>query len=234
LITPATAQAIVTAWRAEHQRQLSLSNLSYRNRKVSMEPTVTLITRRAGSADDLTEQDYREIYDELRSKCPLRQFAEAIHSQVSFAWWSKYERGEAHLTRARRAELRAAVGLPALPPAVADVLAGVDPDASVYQVGESSTICPPDRVILVEAEAHEPLTLRLNGDLQIVGMDGMDGMDKAVENGHVTGVTRTRRRVATKAIRLYPETWERLSALRREAGMSWEEFGGWVAELCGG
>jgi hypothetical protein len=79
---------------------------------------------------------------------------------------------------------------------------------------------------MVGAEAHEPLTLRLNGDLRIVS-------ETLAENGHVTGVTRARRRATTKAIRLYPETWERLSALRQEAGMTWEQFAAWVVELCG-
>ena len=88
---------------------------------------VTLVTGGAGSADKLTDTDYREIYgDELRSKTTLRQFAEFIGSKVRFAWWSKYERGEAHLERERRQELRRAVGLAELPRAVTEVTADVD------------------------------------------------------------------------------------------------------------
>ena len=82
-----------------------------------MTPPVTIITTNASSADTLADGDYRDIYDELRQKCPLRQFAETIHSAVSFAWWNKYERGEAVLNRERRNELRtAAVARPSKSP----------------------------------------------------------------------------------------------------------------------
>lgn len=132
--------------------------------------TVTLVTTCAQSADDLTDADYRDIYDELRVKCSLDTFVVTIGSAVSKAWWSKYERGEATLTRSRRAELRAAVGLPPLPPAVADALANVDPDASVYQVGGQRA----SRVVLVGADVSA-VNLRLNGACTV--------------EPHVTGVT---------------------------------------------
>ena len=175
------------------------------------DPAVTLVTTRSRSADDLTDTDYRDIYDELRSKCPLRQFADLIHSQVSFAWWSKYERGDAALTRARRAELRAAVGLPVLPPAVADVLATVDPDATIYQIGAGAA----DRVVMLAGV--ESVTMRLNGALQILDND-------PVQVCHVTAVTAPSRQRSTKSLSVRRETWERLNNARLRAGLTWDEF----------
>lgn len=184
-------------------------------------PPVTTVTTRAESAENLTDAQYREIFDELRSKTSLRQFAEFIHSGRSFAWWSKYERGETALDRQARQELRAIVGLPALPPTVAEACTAVAPDATVYQVGTAT----PDRVVLVGSDIHEPLALRLNGHLEATG--------DPVAESHVTPVTRARLRLPTKAVRLSPDNWNRLSALRKEAGMTWDEFAAWVAELCG-
>jgi hypothetical protein len=200
---------------------------------------VTLVTAGAGSAEQLSEADYREIYEELRNRTTLRLFAEFVESKVSFAWWSKYERGEARLDRERKAELRRAVGLPPLPVSVAEATAGVDPDARVWRVGDGAPAAPaqPDRVILVGAEVAVPLTLRLNGDLQVsfdcapAGRSAQDA-DPA-EECLVTGVTRPRRRVLSRAVRFSPDRWERLSSLRKEAGMTWDEFADWVATLCG-
>jgi hypothetical protein len=177
------------------------------------QPTVTLVTSTSASADTLTDADYRDIYDELRSKCPLRQFADLIHSAVSFAWWSKYERGEAHLNRPRRAELRAAVGLPALPPAVADVLAAVDPDASIYQVGAGAS----DRVLLVGSDVTDTLDLRLNGSLRVLD-------EEPARNSHVTAVTPPRDRSSYAGLTVRRETRNRLDAARVRSGLTWDQF----------
>lgn len=174
---------------------------------------VTLVTEGAERADRLSEADYREIYEELRGKTTLRQFAEFIGSAVSFAWWSKFERGEARLDRERKAELRRAVGLPALPRAVTEVTAGVDPNARVWSVGAGRA----DRVVLVGEGAHEPLTLRLNGNLRLMGED--EGPEAAV-----TGVTRRLRARSYRSLSVRRETWERLSEARLARGLTWEEF----------
>jgi hypothetical protein len=178
-----------------------------------MQPTVTLVTSASASADTLTDADYRDIYDELRSKCSLDRFIVAIGSAVSKAWWSKYERGEATLTRPRRAELRAAVGLPALPPAVADVLATVDPDATIYQVGAGAR----DRVLLVGSDVHDTLDLRLNGSLRILDVE-------PAGNSHVTAVTRPRDRSSYAGLTVRRETKERLDAARVKSGLTWDQF----------
>lgn len=173
-----------------------------------------LVTERAAQAETLSAADYREIFDELRSKTSLRAFAEFIGSGVSFAWWSKYERGEApHLDRERRQELRRAVGLPALPPTPGELVASVDPNARVWQVGAGRA----DRVVLVGTEVHEPITVRLNGKVEIMGED-------AGPESHVTGVTRARRNAMRGSIVVGRERWLRLNARRIAAGQSWDDL----------
>jgi hypothetical protein len=173
-------------------------------------PAVTLVTSRAQSADELTDADYRDIYDELRVKCSLDRFIVAIGSAVSKAWWSKYERNEATLTRPRRSELRAAVGLPPLPPAVTDAL-NVDPDATIWQIGAAAA----DRVVMLSP--GEAVTLRLNGALQILDED-------PAENQHVTAVTPSRDRSNYAGLTVRRETKNRLDAARRRSGKTWDEF----------
>ena len=86
-----------------------------------------LLTIAAELAEDLTEDDYRCIYAELREKCSLRAFAEFISSAVSHAWWGRYENRLVQLNHDRRNELRRAVGLPELPGTVAQALGNVSP-----------------------------------------------------------------------------------------------------------
>ena len=179
---------------------------------------VTTVTARAVASDQLSDRDYRDIFDELRTKGSLRAFVDVLASQYSIAWWSKYERDEVQLTRAARQELRRAVSLPALPPTVAEATAAADPDATVYQVGEQ----PADRIILVGPDAHD-LDLHLNGQLTVAPAPGPA----------VTPVTRLRSRKPTKAIRLSPAQWDRLQQLRQDAHLTWDELADWIARLCG-
>ena len=116
---------------------------------------VTLVTRNA-SADSLTDADYGEIFAELRQQHSLAQLCELLQSKYSRALWNKYERGETTLTRTMRNELRRAVGLPLLPPTVAEAAAAASPDAAVWQVGTG----PAEHVIMVASP--EPLTLHVN------------------------------------------------------------------------
>lgn len=171
---------------------------------------VTRVTARAASADELSEADYREIYIELRSKTTLRGFAEFIGSQYSFAWWSKFERGAVQLTRQARRELRQAVGLPALPPSVAEAMAGVDPDATVYRIDGETEGAAANRVVLVAVPGS--VVMSLNGELRIG--------DQRPEDS-VTAVTRRR---ARKTVSIGPNTWARLNEARRRAGKTWDTF----------
>jgi hypothetical protein len=183
-----------------------------------MEPR--LLTVAAELAEDLSDAQYREIYDELREKCSLRQFAEFVGSAVAHSWWSKYEHGEASLNHERRNELRRVVGLPELPWTVAQALENVSPNAAVWAIGEQ----PAGRVVLVGADQPQTLTMRLNGNLTVI--------EDAPQNALGTVVPRARRRSAHRQVQLSLETWECLNLARKAAGLSWEEFGRrWAATV---
>lgn len=180
-------------------------------------PAVTLVTARADSADNLSDQDYNDIYAELRAKCPLRQFSETIRSAVSFAWWNKYEHGEGRLNRDRRNELRAAVGLPRLPETVAAVTATIDPDAAIYQVGAGA----PDRVVMIGNHVSEPLVLRLNGNLHVLPDTPVEPL---AEEARVTLVTRATRPRSYKSVAVTVSTYESLLQAKKGSGLTWDIY----------
>ncbi len=183
-----------------------------------MPPVVTRVTTAPAESDDLQPSDYRDIYDELRTKCSLRLFCETIRSQYSIAWWSKFERGEMQLTREARQELRAVVGLAPLPPTVQEATAAIRPDAAVYQVGTVGHDAPAGRVVLVGADAPAALTLHLNGHLTVD--------DASAAQAPEPLVTRLQRpsqpRTPSKAIRVSPESFERLQGHRKALGLTWD------------
>lgn len=85
--------------------------------------------------DDLTPNDYIEIYQELRGYDPdrdayalsVREFMERIGSAYSTGQWSKFHRGLIlYVPRDMRNELRAAVGLPEAPMSLRDLAAMMD------------------------------------------------------------------------------------------------------------
>lgn len=126
---------------------------------------VTTVTRNA-SVDDLTDADYRDIYDEVRQLDPdtgnyaisLDKFVSLAHSIYSKALWSKYHNGGIELNRTMRSELRSAVGLDPLPATIAEATtAHLDPNAEVVAVGEGTG----NRCIII-AEP-QPLLISVNG-----------------------------------------------------------------------
>lgn len=179
-----------------------------------------LLTIAAELAEDLSEEDYRCIYDELREKCSLRQFAQFIHADVSHAWWGRYENGLAQLNHDRRNELRRAVGLPELPGTVAQAIANVSANAAVWSLGEQ----PAERVVMVGADAPQELTMRLNGNLTVI--------EDAPQEAHVMGHTRPKTRRVHKTVNLSGDTWERLNTARKAGGLTWEQFGQQWAKDC--
>ena len=134
---------------------------------MSAQISITTITRNAG-ADDLSDTDYRDIYDEIRQLDPvtgryavsLDKFVEMIGSAYSKALWSKYHNGQADPNRVMRSELRAAVGLAPLPPTVVDAAAAhLDANAEVVAIGDG-----PGHRCLIIAEA-QPLLIGVNGSI---------------------------------------------------------------------
>jgi hypothetical protein len=122
---------------------------------------MTPVTRLTVDAtlDNLSTADYADIWTELRQNHSLRNVIGVMESALSPARWQQYEKGECSLTRQMRNDLRRAVGMPLLPPTVADAVSQASPDAAVWLVGEGV----PDTVIMV---AGEPVTLHVNGAVQ--------------------------------------------------------------------
>ena len=121
---------------------------------------VTLVTKDA-TLDDLTLQDYADMVAELRQTMSFDKMIAALGSVYSKALWAKVADG-ATPNREQRNELRRYFGKPPLPPTVAECTAQASPDAAVWTVGEGV----PDTVVMVASD--EPLTLRVNGTVQVV------------------------------------------------------------------
>mgnify|MGYP000846138752 FL=1 len=125
---------------------------------------MTPVTRLTVDAtlDEFSAGDYRDMVQELRQTYSLRQLDELVGNICSPALWAKVEHGEAVANRAQRNALRKLFNKPPLPPTVAECTAQASPDAAVWTVGEGV----PDTVVMVAGT--EPVTLRVNGTVQVV------------------------------------------------------------------
>lgn len=179
------------------------------------QPAVSLVTALAQAAD-LSDTEYRQIYDRVAAGRSLRNIALALRSTVSFAWWGQYAAGDKALDRDRKNELRSYDGLPELPPTPAAVVAAdAHPDAAVYHVGDLFAT----RIIMVGADVPA-VTLQVNGNCTVIDVPPV-ALPYTV---HVTDVTAPSRRSSRKSVHLSPDTWERLNSRRLAAGLTWDEF----------
>jgi hypothetical protein len=177
----------------------------------STQLAVTLVTALSQAAD-LTDAEYRAIYDRLADGRSLRNIELALRSTVSYAWWGKYATGEKTLDTDRKNELRIWAGLPELPPTpAAAVAAGAHPDAAVYYVGSEIA----SRVILIGADVPA-VNLRINGNCTVESGNAY--------TAHVTGVTGPSRRAPRKSIHLSLDVWNRLNGIRTRSKLTWEEL----------
>ena len=166
---------------------------------------VTLVTKDA-TKHPLTDQDYRDIFDELHDKgISLDAFIEMSGSIYSKAQWSKYARGLIPLNRAMKGDLLRAVNEKPLPLTVGEAVATADPDAAVWQVGEGAAA----HVIMVGVT---PVTLHVNSGVQIVALDPTSNTTL----GANTAPSRTRMRYVRPCVPI--EYSERLAGL---VGVSW-------------
>lgn len=149
------------------------------------------VIRQPGIVDDLTDADYRDIYDELRTGHTLRQIIAMAGSGLSASWWSQYEAGAKTLTPRARNDLRRAVGLSELPLPPADLLAAaVHPDAAIARVGDGDQA---GRVILLATDA--PVTVCWSGDgPQIAASADVTGVTRANPLPQVSNVKRAAER----------------------------------------
>jgi hypothetical protein len=121
---------------------------------------VRKLTGNAASFDELAQADYWEMYQRLRSKYPsLSKFAEAMGEYPSKAEWSRWDRGEIEARRSIRNALRAADGLPLLPPTISEVMdQHCDPDAPVFFLGDDNG-AKAEAVLLVASVSAARITM---------------------------------------------------------------------------
>ena len=175
---------------------------------------ITVVTDAQSRTDDLTDQDYRDIYTELREKLSLRQFIAQLDSKASPSWWSQYEAGGKELNWERKNELRHAVGLRLLAPSV--ILACADSsEATVYQIGTGAS----NRIVKITQNAPEALNLHINGSLMAFDNNARVTPVTLAGNGIVR---RGRNCVGIGGLRL--ATRQSLDAKRQALGMTWDGF----------
>jgi hypothetical protein len=180
------------------------------------QPAITLVTALAQAAD-LSDAEYRQIYERVATGRSLRNIELALHSKVCHAWWGQYASGAKTLNRDRKNELRVWDGLPLLPPTPAEtVAAAAHPDAAVYQVGSDIA----SRVVLIGADVPA-VNLRINGNCTVIDQQPLAALPYTP---HVTGVTGPRWRAPRKSVHLSPMAWNRLNSARQRAALTWEEF----------
>ena len=161
---------------------------------------ITPLTENAGF-DPYSNADYKEMFEEGRGlyvdeagtqqwRMGYGKFCELVGMDESTkAEWNRWYRDERGygtvkaLPREMRNALRKLMGLPLLPPTVAEAVAqNTSPDAAVYMVGDGVA----DTVVLL-APRHDAVTLYINGDVRV-------GMDVSSQSGGgVPSGTRSRR-----------------------------------------
>ena len=170
--------------------------------------TVVTVTKNA-TVDEYTEEDYRDMYGELRDNHSLAEFIALVGSQYSRAQWSKWENGTGKLNRRMRTELRIGVNEPELPPTVAEAVSVASDDAEVVQVGTGQ----PDRIIMASSKS-EPMTIHLNGGIVATAQQAV------APERRVTTVTRPVRRSISVGVDIF----DKLNEARLGRDLSWAEF----------
>lgn len=180
------------------------------------QPAVTLVTALSQAAD-LSDAEYRQIYDQVADGRSLRNIELALQSAVTYGWWGKYAIGEKTLDLDRKNELRVWAGLPPLPPTPAAVVAAAaHPDAAVYYVGTTVGEQIATRVVMIGADVPA-VNLQINGNCTVIA-------PPLPYTPHVTGITGHSRRAPRKSVHLSPNTWNRLNGIRLNSGLTWDEL----------
>lgn len=173
-----------------------------------MPPTISRITANAASADELSDTDYHDIYQEVAEGRTTRAAA-ALLGEYSDSWWMQFGRGDKPLNRRAKIALRRAVGLPELPPLIIEAIADADPNAAVYRVGSA----PADAVLLIGPDAHG-ICISVNGTCEIVAAE-------PPVTANATGVARPRNR---HTVSLPSSIYLRLDSARKAARMTWPAY----------
>ena len=158
----------------------------------------------------LTDDDYREIYEELEGDGTPHTVVKRIGEPPTAAAWYKWRKGDGPLTANMQAKLRAAHGITT----VMDACATASETATVYQVGEGAA----STVVLVAGAL--PVALRVNGAVTAAELPTTSF------DTYVTPVTPTPKRTHIEAYRpmLDPEDRHDLESLstKRTAKEIWQ------------
>ena len=84
------------------------------------------ISHRGAAIDDYTADDYLRIYHYIKGSLTYRQLIAKLGSDYSPAWWARYQRGEMHLTRTAKNELRRFYTGKAISPTIIESIAEMD------------------------------------------------------------------------------------------------------------
>jgi hypothetical protein len=175
---------------------------------------IELLTENAEACETMSEEGYRDIYDELRNthlpmkeRPSLDKFCSLIESKIPKMTWSRWEKGEGKLTRVMRNELRVAMRLDVLPPTVLEVMDDIDPDVKIVKVGNNET----SYVILVGTSEVMTVDLTEHG-LEIANVAKQSVLVDLFK----------KKRVRKPLIR--PIASERQRDLKQLTGCSWSEI----------
>lgn len=144
--------------------------------------------------DDMSDEDYMEVFRRARAGRTLKELAEALNSRYTTATWSKVARGKIRLNAEMRNELRSFDNKPSVPHAA--VPSGV---TRMIRVGDGE----PGVVAILP---NRKLTLRFDGE-------------KASIAYPATRVVGPRSHVCMRK-----DTFVAANKKRVEMGASWDEF----------
>lgn len=177
-------------------------------------------------ADDLSYKDYWKIFWAAKighgdKVLTYREFRDSIiakmqdHPVLSIAYWSRYAKGEAPLSREARNELRALVDKPSVPPSADEI---IHKEATVsmtaYQYTNDGT------TVLLPQQQEMPIKVRVT-------------YAGKAPPAAVTGRTSIERRSRRKTIHVSPEVKQKLDTRRHELAadeleMDWNQFMLWL------
>jgi len=172
------------------------------------------------AADDYTDEDYWNIYCELRNYDPqsrkygltATQLIDRLRSKFDRAMWSNYQYSyerslsdpseRIRLTRPMKSELRAAINVAPLVPTVAEAVGAADPDSEVLKIGPGTA----QHVIMIGEQCPGILIRFYEGDI------------RARPLGATSGATQGRRRLVR------PVASKEQEAARMALGLPWKRI----------
>lgn len=191
--------------------------------------TVTTITANAGQ-DVLSEQDYLDIYQEINPKhhvtgkpaMSLDKFVAFIGSRFTKATWNNWLLSKQASNRTMRNELRAAVGMPALPLSIEEALSDISQDAEIVEIGNGET----RRVI--KLKTVENIVVYVNGTITATSQDTTLAARVIEVTSEDNSIPESSPRPARPRRQRYrpelPETCRELIGAVRERGMDFTEI----------